>query len=59
MAILQWQFDDIWNELQSKNGGLICDLDLTVGRQHAFDLDLEARRHKLLIQILMWDDIQS
>ena len=45
MAIPSWQPDYIWNELQSRNGGHSCDSDIEVGR------------HKLLIKILMWDDI--
>ena len=45
MAILGCQLDYIWNELQSRNGGHPCDLDLEAGRQHAFDSDLEAGRH--------------
>ena len=40
VAIPDCQLDYIWNELQSRNGGHTC------------DADLEAGRHRLLIQIL-------
>ena len=42
MAIPGCQLDYIWNKLQSRNGGLIC------------NPDLEAGRHKFLIWILTW-----
>lgn len=31
MAILVCQLDSIWNEVQFRNGGHICDLDLKAG----------------------------
>ena len=39
------QLDCIWNELQSRNGG------------HTSDPDLEVGSHRLLTQILTWEDI--
>ena len=53
MAVTSCQLDYNWNELQSRDGGQICDQDLEVGRHrpltwvltqmtHAFDPDLEA-----------------
>jgi hypothetical protein len=44
IAIPGCQLDYIWNELQSRNRGHTC------------DPDLEAGRHRLLTQILTWDD---
>jgi hypothetical protein len=44
MAIPGCQLDYIWNELQYRNGG------------HSCDPDLEAGRHRLLTQILTWND---
>ena len=52
MAILGCQLDCIWDELQSRNGGHTCDPNLEAGRQLAFDLDVEAGRHRILIQIV-------
>jgi hypothetical protein len=46
MAIPSCQLDYIQDELQSRNGG----------GGNACDPDLEAGRHRLLIQILAWDD---
>jgi hypothetical protein len=51
MAIFGCQLDYIWNELQSRNGGYTCDLDLETGGQHAFDPDFETGRHRLLSPI--------
>ena len=46
MAILGCQLDYIWNELQSRNGGLAYDPDLEAGRQVSdLDLDMEILRH--------------
>jgi hypothetical protein len=42
MAVPGCQLDYIWNELQPRNGGHIC------------DPDLEAERHRLLTHILTW-----
>jgi hypothetical protein len=42
MAIPGCQLDSIWNELQSRIGGLTCDPDLKAGR------------HKFLTWILAW-----
>ncbi|EDL40959.1 mCG146153, partial [Mus musculus] len=42
MAIPVCQLDSIWNDLQSRIGGLTC------------DPDLEAGRHKFLTSILAW-----
>jgi hypothetical protein len=42
MAIPGCQLDNIWDELQSRAGGLTC------------DPDLEAGRHKFLTWILAW-----
>jgi hypothetical protein len=39
-AILSCQLDNIWNELQSRNG------------RHTCDPDLEAGRHRVLIWVL-------
>ena len=44
MAIPGCQLDNIWNELQSRNGGHTCDPDLKAGK------------HKLLAWIYTWDD---
>lgn len=46
-ASLICQLHQIWNELHSRT----CGLELEAEGQHAFDLDLEAGRHKLLNQI--------
>lgn len=43
VAIPVYQLYYMWNELQSKIGG------------HTSDPDLEARRHRLLNQILTWE----
>jgi hypothetical protein len=56
MATLVCKFDYIWNELESRNRGHTCDLDIEAEKQHAFDLDLEAGRHRLLNQIFRWED---
>jgi hypothetical protein len=42
MAIPGYQLYYIWNELQSRNGGHTCDLDLEAGRQVS-DLDLDMK----------------
>ena len=42
MAITGYQLEYIWNEVQSRIGGL------------TYDLDLEAGRHKFLTWILAW-----
>lgn len=52
VAILNFQPYKIWRELQSRNKGHTCEPHLEAGRQHAFDLDLEAERPRLLFQIL-------
>ena len=56
VAILNFQPNNIQSELQSRNEGHTCEPDLEAGRQHAFDLDLEAERPRLLFQILRQDD---
>lgn len=48
MAILDCQFDYIRNELQSRDGGHACDLDLEARRDwltHTFNPDFEPGRH--------------
>jgi hypothetical protein len=44
MATPGCQTDDIWNELQFRNGG------------PTWDLDLEDGKHRFPIQVLTWDD---
>ena len=45
-AIPGCQHDYIGNELQSRNGGLTCDLDLEARRQDSeLDFDMEILRH--------------
>lgn len=56
VAILNFQPNNIWSELQSRNEGHTCVPDLEAGRQQAFDLGLEAERLRLLFQILRKDD---
>jgi hypothetical protein len=64
MAILSCQFDYIWNELQSRNGGLtykrfFCLVEVSgstsntdLGGRKTFGSDLEAGGHTPLIRIL-------
>ena len=64
IAILGCQHDYIWNELQSRNGGHACDLDLESGGHRlliwipASNPDVEAERYSFnLCHAFCWKSI--
>lgn len=52
MDTLDCQLDYSRNEVQYRNGGLTCDLDIKEGRQYTFDW----KNHTPLLQIVRQED---